>query len=151
MTLPLELRRSDRVVSFSLLDQVLAPSHQTSFRNTEGRVGIGFGENLLDLLSVQFGNVVSEFRGLEVPHHDGTQLGTNCSQTPTQVFIGLVVGGNVEGRSVTIIEVVEVGMNVGHAIYHKTWELHGCSLHCSLSIVKQSKVRGSNGSILFVL
>lgn len=48
-----------------------------------------------------------------------------------------------------IVKIVEVSMEVGHAINYKTRELHGSSLNGSLSIVQESEI-GSCDSSVFV-
>lgn len=62
------------------------------------------------------------------------------SQTAADVFIALLVEGDVEGRGVSIVEVVEVGMEVGHVIYHQRGQLSACSLDCSLAVVEEAEV-----------
>ena len=73
---------------------------------------------MLDLLTVQLGDIVSELGGLEMSKHDGAQFGTDSGQASTKIFICFVVGSDVEGRGMAIVQVVKVGMDIGHAIYY---------------------------------
>jgi hypothetical protein len=109
---------------------------------------VGFGEDELDLFAVEFGIVVAQFGGLEVFEDDRTDFGADGGQAAGEVFVGLVVGGDVEGRCVSVIEVVEVGVDVAHAVHNQTRQLQGCGLYGSFSIVQQSEVSDRDGSIL---
>lgn len=51
----------------------------------------------------------------------------------------------------SVVEVVEVGMEVGHAVDHKTWQLCTSSLNSSLSVVKHTEIRSTEGCLLVLL
>lgn len=92
------------------------------------------------MFPIELGIVVPVFGRLEVFEHDGADFGSDCCQTTAQILVGFVVSGNIEWRGVPVKQIVEVGMEIGHAIDYQAGKLHGCSFNSDFSIVKKSKV-----------
>lgn len=115
------------------------PASDFKASGADPQLGIGarLGENLLDLFSVEFDVVESELGGKEMAEEGVADFGGMVrSETATDVLIALLVEGDVERRGMSIVEIVEVGMEVGHIIHHQGGQLPTCSLHCSLAVVK---------------
>ncbi len=125
---------------------------QSTAADSELGIGARLGEYLLDLFSVELNVVEAEFGVEEVPEEGVADLGgVMSSEAAADVFVSLHIGGDVEGRGVSVVEVVEVGVEVGHVVHHQTWQLPPCSLHSRFSVVQQSEVRSADGSILIGL
>jgi hypothetical protein len=83
--------------------------------------------------------------------HKCSYFASNGSETSTKILIPFEIGGNVEGGSMAIVEIVEVSMEVSHVVDNKTGQLSTCCLNCGLSIMKQSEVRSTECSIFILL
>lgn len=118
-----------------------ASNFQAAVADSQLRIGARLGEDLLDLLAVELDVIESEFGGEEVAQEGVADFGSVVGgQTAADVLIALLVESDVEGRGVSVVEIVEVGMEVGHVIYHQRGQLSACSLHCSLAVVKETEI-----------
>ena len=90
-----------------------------SLGDAEAGVSIRFGEDGLELLSVELSIVKANFWVLEVSFKDASKLLRDGSHAAAEIFVHFIVGGNVEGRSVTIVKVVEVGVGIAAVVDNK--------------------------------
>lgn len=134
-----------------LLEDVVSRQLQPCTGDPELGVAAVHGQHLLDFLAVELDIVEPEFRPLEVVEHDGADLVPDGGQAAEQFLVGLVVGGDVEGRLVAVVEVGQVGVVVGHAVDHEGGELAGGSLHSDFPVVEHREIGGAHGRVLLRL
>lgn len=103
------------------------------------------------MVSVKLCIVISQFWGFEVLQEETAKFGANCGETAADVLVSFVVGGDVEWRGMAIIKIVEIGVEVGHAVDDETRQLSSCSLNRGLAVVEHSEIGGTEGSWLILL
>lgn len=128
-----------------------AANFQAGTADSQLGVSAGLREDLLDLVAVELGVVEAQLGNLEVPEQGVAQLGGVGGKTAADVLVALLVGGDVQGRGVPVVEVVEVGVEVGHVVHHDAGQLGARSLHCCLPVVQHSEVRSALGCVLVSL
>lgn len=118
-----------------------APNFQATAAHSQLGIGARLGEDLLDLFTVELNVVESELGSEEVAQEGVADLGSMMGgQTAADVLVALLVEGDVKGRGVSVVEIVEVGMEVGHVIHHQGGQLSTCSLDCPLAVVQQTEI-----------
>ena len=131
--------------------EVPAADLQSGSAHPQLRVGARLREDLLDLVPVELSVVVAQLGCFEVLEQQVANLRADCSEAAAEVLVALVVCGDVERGCVTVVEVVEVGVEVGHVVYHQTGQLSAGCLDCRLAVVQHSEVRSAEGSVLVLL
>ena len=104
-------------------------------------VGSRFWDNFLDLVAIELGIVISEFGGEEMSEKWVSQFVRVECETATNLFVALLVGGDIERWDVSVVEVIEVGVEVGHVVEDHTGKLGAGSHHSLLSIVNNAEIR----------
>lgn len=120
--------------------EVPAADLQAGCAHSQLRIGAGLRQDLLDLVLVELRVVVAQLGCFEVLEQQTADLRADGREAATEVLVAFVVGGDVEGRGVAVVEVVEVGVEVGHVVHHQAGQLRARCLDCRLAVVQHSEV-----------
>lgn len=95
----------------------------------------------MDLVAVELGIVVPELGGEEVLEERVSQfVGAEC-EAAADFFVALLVGGDIERRDVSVVEVIEVCVEVGHVVEYHAGQLGAGSHYSLLPIVDDAEIR----------
>jgi hypothetical protein len=103
------------------------------------------------MFSVEFGVIVSQFWSLEMIIHNIADFLSNGGKTTQQIFVSVVISGNIEWRCVTVIQILQIGLNVVHAIDNCCWQLACRSFNCNLAVMKYSKISSAHCPVLAIV
>lgn len=121
---------------------------QSCLRNVQWRALAWFWKHDLNVFSVKFCIVVSQFGSFEVFVQEVADFFLGNWQKAQKIFITMIVGWDIQRRSMAVEKIFEVGSNVVHAVNDCSWELNSGGFNCDFSVVEDTVVSCGKSTVL---
>ena len=121
---------------------------KTCFRDVQWGALAWFWKHDLDVFSVKFCVVVSQFWSFKVFVQEVANFLLGNWQEAQKILITMIVGWDVQWGSVAVEKVFEIGSNVVHAVNNCGWELDRGGFNCDFSVVEDTVVSCGKSTVL---
>lgn len=132
------------------INNSLGGNLQPRFRHVQVRILSWSWNHYLNVLTVKLCVVVSQLWSLEVLSKNVGKFGWSYWKTSQKLFISVVISWHIQGRTVAVEQILHVSSGIIHAVYDSGGKLTGGSLHCDLTVVKNTEISSAQSSISFI-